>query len=204
LLDSNKAIQARQKGFTFVGLAATPHPQSVAVDPPAPAADADVDAGAPKILVNADGQAVQVQDPGTPKKLYADVAAQGAPTAGTDVPKKFYGQGAEVVVGPVAVRAEPAIKISDKAVAKDQAPVTEDGTGEAKLYDKVAQADTDQPQGDAPSDDGGKLFERAQQVASDLHGNKKTVVVEVAAYANTAAITTGDAAAAAATTVVTA
>ncbi len=204
LLESERASQVREKATTFAGLAGAPvHLQNVGPATPAPApvpASTDVPEipGAPKKVFTT----AEAAEALAPKKLYADTAAQGAAAGGIDVPKKFYGQGAEVIVGQAAIAATPdaPAKISQKVVIKDQI-VTEDGSGEAKLYDKVPQTDTEQNQGQASTDDGGKLYEKAQQVAAQT--SKKTVVVEVSAYAATAA-TTDTSTPAATTTVVTA
>ena len=196
ILEADRASLVREKRTTFAGLAAAPKlAQAASVAAPAPEIEIP---GAPRKIFTP----AETAEVGTPKKLYADAAAQGVASGVADVPKKFYGQGAEVVVGTTvaAATAEAPAKIHDKVVVQDRV-ITEAGTGETKLYDKVAQANTDQ--NPDTSGGNGQLYERAQREAAIAHENKKTVVVEVAAYANTAA-TTDTATPAAATTVVTA
>ena len=202
ILEADRASLVREKVTTFAGLAAPPpRAQSVPVAAPAPQPKVETEIeipGTPKKLFTPEEIAATTTataDVGTPKKFYAEAAAQGVVTTGGDVPKKFYGQNAEVVVS-TAIRTEAPVKIHEKVVVQDKI-VTD--TGETKLYDKVPQTDTDQ------SSDGGsgQLYERAQREAAQTNDTKKTVVVEVAAYANTAA-TTDAQTPAATTTVVTA
>ena len=201
ILEADRASLVREKVTTFAGLG-TPARRSQAapvVQAPAPAPEPQIEIpGAPKKLFTP----AETAEVGTPKKLYAVAPEQGVIAPDGDVPKKFYGQGTEVVVGPaVAVaRAEAPVKIHEKTVVQDRV-ITETDTGEIKLYDKVAQADTDQ--NPDTSGGNGQLYERAQREAALTNETKKTVVVEVAAYANTAA-TTDTATPAATTTVVTA
>ena len=202
ILEADRASLVREKGTTFAGLGTATRRApvgNVAAPAPAPAPEIDVP-GTPKKIFSPAEIAAVTADAGTPKKFYAEAAAQGVVTPDGDVPKKFYGQNTEVVVGTAiaAARAEAPVKIAEKAVVQDNV-ITEADTGETKLYDKVPQADTDPNPGTAGGN--GQLYERAQREAAI--DAKKTVVVEVAAYANTAA-TTDTATPAATTTVVTA
>ena len=158
LIEAARAGVAREGVFTFAGLASASQDSAVqtevAVQPQvAVAADAapvvatTVDSAGKKLFTAAEAGA------GPAKKFFNAVAAQGAPTGHVDAPKKFYGQGAEVVVGKFAV-AENTPKIADKVPADEKVVATEDG-GETKLYDKVAQTDTDQST-DTSADDAGE------------------------------------------------
>jgi hypothetical protein len=155
LIEAARAGVAREGVFTFAGLAAAnaksaeqaavdaqaaPQPQ-VAVAPDA--APVVIDADGKKLFTPAEAGAA----PG--KKFFNAVAAQGTPTGHVDAPKKFYGQGAEVVVGKFA--ADTAQKLSEKDIGDQKVVVTDDG--ETKLYDKVAQTDTDQTSGEDGADD---------------------------------------------------
>jgi hypothetical protein len=215
LIESARAGLARQKVFTFAGLAAASSRSPIlgqVEDAPQPAPVAA--SGAP---ITADGVPAPAASQQTPfeksfapaqadapvpgTKKFADaaeaVAAQGSTTEGVDVPRKFYGQGVEVVAGQFAAAAEAAPKYHDKVVVKDLAVVTEDGTGEAKYYDRVAQAETDNASEDAGQGAEGNYYEKAQQLAN----GKKGAVPEVAVYAEAAAIVAGEQAEAAATVV---
>ena len=195
LIEAARAGLAREGVFTFAGLSVGPQlPEPVAPTPaPEPAA---VGTSAALVAESVDQKLFTPTDlPGAAptKKLYAaaqaaavHVAAEGAPTGSADAPKKFYGQGAEVVVGKFAV-ADTAPRFVDKSAEKTPV-VTEDATGEATAHDKVAQADTDQAQGKAGGDTADNpTFEKARQIAA-AHA-KKLVLVEVAAYADASAIT---------------
>jgi hypothetical protein len=186
LLESGAANLAREKVFTFAGLAVAP----VRGAPPEPEA-ATVVAG------KFQGEAAAATA-AEPKRIYADaaVAATGAPAARVDVPKRFYGQGVEVVIGPAAVQADTTVRLSDRVVASEQPATTEDGTGEARLHDKVAQTDAGNAGQQSAGGESGQLYDRAQLIAAAIQASKKTVVGE--AYAGAGASD------AAATTVVTA
>ena len=161
LTEADKATLVRQKGTTFAGVG----------NPAATTEQKKI------IVTTADGTAQTV------------VVDANASTGTVEVPKRLYGQGSEVAVGPaVAQGADPNSK---PQVADPKAPVVEDGTGEVKLYDKVAQAE--QARGDGAANHQASLFEKARAVAAA--SGKKTVLVEVAAYTNTATITTAPAAA---------
>jgi len=199
LMEAERASLVRVKGTTFAGLAAAPRltqPALPEITPPTSEAAPVTLPDAPKKLFTPADAAEAIQ----PKKVYADAVtvAQGTVAAVVDVPKKLYGQGAEVVVSPAIIAEAP--KLHEKIVVQDRV-FTESDTGETKLYDKVAQTDTDQ--NPDTSGGSGELYERAQREAAATNDTKKTVVVEVAAYANTAA-TVDTPAPAATTTVVTA
>ena len=195
LLESDKATLVRQNLFTFAGVG------NAAAEPDVPAAPAPVivnsDAAPAAATAPAEGAS-----PGEPKKFFVPLtpdgrpaaqkfadaaqAASGGTTATVAVSRKFYGQGAEVVVGPVAAHGTAAaISLHDKAAAQKQRQVsTEDGTGEKRLYDKVAQTT---PQHHQFGQSGASLHEKARQIAEAINGSKKTVMVQVATYSNAAA-----------------
>ena len=118
LLESDKAAFVRQKVTTFAGLAAAPAAVSSAQtyadlsesEAPALARETGAaiaalpsfdEAGLPRKF-----SASIVQDPGA-KKFFADAAvAEGTPSGAVDAPKKYYGQGAEVVTLRIDTRSE--------------------------------------------------------------------------------------------------
>jgi hypothetical protein len=178
LLESDKAALVRQKVFTFAGLAAAPSKVSVEqthvdlseAEAPALARETGAaiaalasfdEAGVPKKF-----SASLVQDPGA-KKFFADAAtAEGTPSGVVDAPKKYYGQGAEVVAGPVANgnnNGAP-VKYSDRAPVREQSAVSEEGTGEVKYYDRVPQAEAGENGDDTTSRE--KYSEKAQEIAA--------------------------------------
>jgi len=161
LSEADKAIQARQQGTTYAG-----------VGNPAIAAEPK------KITVTTPDGAVQT--------VVVDAGKAGTSTATVQVPKRLYGQGAEVAVGP-AVTQNAADPNAKPHIVDPKTPAVEDGTGEVKLYNKVAQAEQAQAQTDSPPSGEGALFEKARAIAAATNGGKKTVLV---AYTNTAAITT--------------
>lgn len=193
LIEAARAGVAREGVFTFAGLATVSQKsdeqaqaqviaeaQAIAQPQVAVAADA-----AP-VAIAANGKKLfTAAGAGAAKKFFHAVAAQGTPTGTVDAPKKFYGQGAEVVVGKFAV-AEQTPKFAEKVPADEKIAVTEDG--ETKLYDKVAQTDTDQ------SDDGAEGAPAREQPkavpAEDAPVVKKPVKVAVAAYTSDTASTT--------------
>jgi len=210
LIEAARAGQAREGVFTFAGLAAGQQSEQAAVlatsgvaveAPIAPATSTQTLPGigdkklftASEIAGNAQGKKLFV----AAHAAATTTAAQGAPTGTVDAPKKFYGQGAEVVVGKFAAP-ETTGRFADQVVTKEKVVVTEDGTGETKLYDKVAQTDTDQTS-DSPPESDAEAAKAARQAAAAAQA-KKVVLVEVAAYAD--ASTAADAAPA--TTAVTA
>jgi len=108
------------------------------------------------------------QSPEVQLKRFADQAAavQGFGSGEQDVPQKFYGRGGEAVIGQFAAPEQPQ-KYSDKAAATQPGTTSEDGSGEVKYYDKVAQTDTDFA-GGAPDEQPKSMYERAQEVAAGL------------------------------------
>ncbi|MBY0511122.1 MAG: hypothetical protein K2P94_13350 [Rhodospirillaceae bacterium] len=195
LIEAARAGVAREGVFTFAGLAtvsqkseeqaqaqviaeaqAVAQPQ-VAVAPDASPAPVTVAVNGKKLFTAAEAGA------GAAKKFFHAVAAQGTPTGTVDAPKKFYGQGAEVVVGKFAA-AEQTPKFAAKVSADEKIVVTEDG-GETKLYDKVAQTDTDQAGDDTAPGERPKTAP-----AEDAPVAKKPVRVAVAAYTSDTASTT--------------
>ncbi|MGE4061955.1 MAG: hypothetical protein AB7E79_01175 [Rhodospirillaceae bacterium] len=173
-LEADKAALVRQKVFTFAGLAAAPAPVSgeqsrvdlTEAEAPALARETGLaiaalagesEPGVPKKF-----SASLVQDP-TAKKYFAE-AAEGAPSGTADAPKKYYGQGAEVVVaGQANNGANPPVKYADRAPVREQT-VSEDGTGEVKYYDRVPQAEAGDTGGDPAARE--KYSEKAQEIAA--------------------------------------
>ena len=183
--EAARAGLAREGVFTYAGLAAGQADIAPASAEPSPVAKLAV----PAVVADAEDATLftPADLPGAgsvqAKKIFVAaqaVAAQGTPTGVADAPKKFYGSGAEVVVGKFAV-AETTPKFADKVVVKEQTVLTEAGTGEVKVHDKVAQTDTDQSSGN------GTTYEKAKQLAAEGPA-KKLVLVEVAAYADAAVI----------------
>lgn len=134
-------------------------------------------------------------DEGTVIKKYAaaeDIASQGGFSDGAPVETKFYGDGAEVVIGRFAADTDGAQKFSDKAAQAETGRFYEDGTGEQKFYDKVAQSEAGRfapEQGehkyydgaeDLPANGGGEgqpevsLYDKAQQVEAQSGGHGGT------------------------------
>lgn len=176
-LEADKAALVRQKVFTFAGLAAAPAIAAASeqvnlalgeTEAPVLAREtgaaiaalaAQAEPGAPKKF-----SASLLQDPAA-KKYFADVAAAaGAPSGEVDAPKKYYGRGAEVVVGgQVGAAANPPVKYADRAPAREQA-VSEEGTGEVKYYDRVPQAEAGENDGEPAARE--KYSDKAQEIAA--------------------------------------
>ncbi|MHB1206652.1 MAG: hypothetical protein ACYCZX_13865, partial [Rhodospirillaceae bacterium] len=201
LLESDKATLSRQKLSTFAavgGAEPAPAPAPVIVNesavPAAPAAAEDIVPGEPKKF------SVPLTPDGRPAaQKYADTAAAsgGAPTGTVGVEKKFYGKGTEVIAGQAVAHTAPATTLHDKVAAlKQHGVVKEDGTSEVRLYDKVSQSERQHQQagGHSSGGSGTSLHERARQIAAAINGSKKTVLIQVAAYTNTAAAATKKAA----------
>ena len=177
-LEADKAALVRQKVFTFAGLAAAPTTATtealnvpIVTEEEAPqlaretgAAIAALprfdDNGLPKKYSDS-----IVQDPGAKRYFAEAAAAEGTPSGVADAPKKYYGQGAEVVAGPVANGSNNAVpvKYADRAPVREQA-VSEEGTGEVKYYDRVPQAENGENSGEAASRE--KYSEKAQEIAA--------------------------------------
>lgn len=177
LIEAARAGVAREGVFTFAGLAAAQQtsddeiPAEVsAAQSPSVGATTAAPAGADEAVSRkffVDGDA-----PSPTRRIHAQVAeAHGAPSSVADAPRKLYGQGAEVVVGRFAV-VEQTGRFADDA--KPTTVLTEDGTGETKIHDKVAQTDTD----NAPADG------EAKQQNPDAPPKK---TAQLAAYAEAAA-----------------
>ncbi len=202
LIEAARAGVAREGVFTFAGLAVVSHANAASQPQPAPVVDttpivadsAVAFAAEPadeKLFTPADlpGAAPTGKFHVATQVAAAQLAAQGTPAGVADAPKKFYGDGAEVVVGKFAV-ADTVPRFVDDTAAKKTVVVTEDGTGETKVPDKVAQTDTDQPQGKAGADTADSpTYDKARRIALDQGQDKKVVLVEVAAYADASAIT---------------
>ena len=145
-IEADKATLVRQKVFTFAGLAA------------APTAATPEQAGLPKKY-----SASLIQNPAA-KMYFAEAAAlEGTPSGVADAPKKYYGQGAEVIAGPATNGATAPVKYSDRAPVREQT-VSEDGTGEVKYYDRVPQSETGENDGSATG--GEKYSDKAQEIAA--------------------------------------
>lgn len=192
LLESDKATLVRQNLFTFAGVGNAAGESEPPPPPPSPA----------PVIVNSEGGAPPAGEeavPGEPKKFFVAVtpdgrptaqkfadtaqAATGGATATVAVAKKFYGQGAEVVAGPVAGRAPAAPSLHAEAAVLKQTVIREDGSGEKRLYDKVPQSEAQYRQS---GHTGASLHEKARQISAAINGSKKTVLVQVATYANAA------------------
>jgi len=204
MMEASKAAQVRQDVFTFAGLAAAPPAGAVArldtggaSSVPAPVAKingtlSEYEAPA---LARETGAALAAvgsfSEVGLPKKFTAAAAEEGAkkfydaaaaiagaPSGTADAPKKYYGQGAEIVAGQASAGSAPQpVKYSDRAPAREQG-VAENGTGETKYYDRVAQAEDSDANGGSFGS-GRKYADRAQEIAATLHGKP---VPEVSAY----------------------
>lgn len=204
MLESKQAQLSRSDGVTFSGLAAAPATSEAAAPTPAPEpALAQASSPAPQFAASkiySGPEQFGRAEPGAPveKKYFRDeeTASLGAPTGTEDAPQKFYGQGAEVVIGQFAAATDAAPKYSDKAPdARSEGAVSEEGTGETKYYDKVAQTETEQSFGDAPGEGDRSYHEKAQEIASSSQsgdgevGQKKFAHTELSAYSTTADIT---------------
>jgi len=176
LAEAARAGLAREGVFTFAGVggatASDPAETPATEIPSADAADVASAVEAVQSLgIDPAAQKLGVSNASViPKKHFVSAAAQGEASGVADAPKRFYGQGAEVVVGKFAVT-ETAPRFVEKGDAKTATVVSEDGTGEIRMYDKVAQTDTEQSGGDSA---GGSAQEKTRQQL-------------VAAYANAAA-----------------
>jgi len=189
LIEAARAGVAREGVFTFAGvggaqqteeaaepIAVEPAPVELPATPALGTEGVAFEAANKKMFATADVAGA------TRKFAATTTAAQGIASDVVDAPKRFSGQGAEVVVGKFAAAETQPKFVED---AKPKVVLTEDG-GETKIHDKVAQTDTDQTQGKT----GGETAERPA---------KKLVLVEVAAYADASTITTPEAAAQAVT-----
>ena len=176
-LEGNKAVLVRQDVYTFAGLAAAPATSAIEQS-----AVTLTEAEAP-VLARETGAAIAalasfaapgvpekfsaslVQDPGA-KKFFAEAAAaEGTPSGVADAPKKYYGQGAEVIAGPVANgnNSGQPVKYADRAPAREQA-VSEEGTGEVKYYDRVPRTESGENDGGAGTRE--KYSDKAQEIAA--------------------------------------
>ena len=203
LIESQQAQLSRQDDSTFEGLAAAPSTPGLRSFAPKQEETEETEVPAAPVAAG------QQQTPGQPveeeagvdvgKKYFGteELASLGSPTDTEDAPRKFYGQGAEVVIGQFAAAAEVTPKFSEKAPtdSRSEGAVSEEGTGEIKYYDKASQSDTEQSFGDAPDEEASSLYEKAQQIASALEGDdndpeqKKYVQTDAPAYSSTGGIT---------------
>jgi hypothetical protein len=159
LTEADKATLARQKGGTFAGVGGT------------------TGANEPKKII------VTTTPDGSVQQVGGDSSGSTV-----EVPKRLYGQGAEIAVGPTVTQGAPA-HTTAHGPADPKAPIVQDGTGEVKLYDKVASTDPAQDDPTQDSQPDGALYQKALALAAALGGKKTTTVVEVSAYSQTAAIT---------------
>lgn len=195
IFESVKSVQVRQQVFTFASLAAAP--RATTADEAGRSSPALTEAQAPA-LARETGAALAAlggDTVGLPRKFAG--AAEGGPDAGpdtrkfhdtaaalagapgvSDVPKKYYGQGVEVVAGQAAADGAP-VKYADRAPARENV-FAEDGAREVKYYDRVPQAES----GGAAAGDGGAAggetyAEKAREIAAALRGGGRSA----AAYA---------------------
>ncbi len=182
LIEAARAGVAREGVFTFAGIGGAKETDDVVQTVVADAPTAQ-SADAPTPVVPGTPEAVAA--PASEKKLFrpadlegtkkvhaAAVAANGGATGVVDAPKKFYGQGVEAVVGKFAAEVQP--KVVAKADTRTTTTVSEDGSGEVKIYDKVAQTDADQSSPDT----------------TDKHPNPEAAkqAAQIAAYTEAAAV----------------
>ncbi len=193
LAEAARAGVAREGVFTFAGLAGGQSDVEAAVT----AVAEDVAAETVSPSVGAPTAAPAGSSVAVEKKLYApadvpgaaqsrrhfvQTAAEGTASGVVDAPKKFAGQGAEVVVGRFAVDTP---KVAEKADVKTTT-VSEDGTGEQKIYDKVAQTETDTPSGSEQQPQQDTSARAAAQVAAYAHAAAAAAAVKAAVKALTA------------------
>lgn len=166
LIESRRASRARAETGSYAGLYARDVDPRAGVrqqvDPPARTAPDGVEQ-----LPTDTTLAPPRTDAEFEAKKFSDkaLADQGYSSGEAEVAPKFYGRGAEPVVGQFAAQTpEPPQKFSERAAELDRGRISEDGSGERKFYDKVPQAET-------PSNGGGETpqqrtyYERAQELA---------------------------------------
>jgi hypothetical protein len=169
LIESQRASRARAETSSYAGLYVR------GVDPRAPfdtPLDAPLDA---PVRTAPDGAEQLPADKtfGPPRtdaeaeaKKFSDkaLAGQGYSSGEAEVAPKFYGRGAEPVIGQFAAQApEPPQKFSERAAELERGRISEDGSGERKFYDKVPQAEAQANGGEAPPQR--SYYERAQEAA---------------------------------------
>lgn len=189
LLESQRATRARDTSFTYAARGQA-RVETAAVTPQVPQPSAQQ---APRAVANHDAAPVVTSvaeetakaplkkfgDPqvvsggssedGTVAKKYVaaeEVASQGGFSDGAPVQQKFFGDGAEVVIGRFAADTDAPQKFSDKAVA-ESGRYYEEGSGEQKFYDKVAQSESGSF---APEQDGKKYYDSAEDVPATANG----------------------------------
>jgi len=152
LIEAARAGTAREGVFTYAGIGGAKQVEETSepiIVEQQQAPEALTQPGVPEAIVAPTGEKkfFRPSDIEATKKLHvATVAAQGVATGTVDAPRKFYGQGVEVVAGKFAV-AETQPRFVAKDEEKTTVVLTEDG-GETKIYDKVAQTETETPSGD--------------------------------------------------------
>ena len=170
LAEAARAGVAREGVFTYAGLAGqtsdaaatvTTGEDGVTAENPRDGALPAAPAGTSKAVEKKLYASADVPGAAQSRRHFVQTAAEGGASGVVDAPKKFSGQGAEVVVGRFAADAAP--KIADKADAKTTT-VSEDGTGETKIYDKVAQTETETPSGNEQQPD--PAARQAAQIAA--------------------------------------
>lgn len=184
LIESQRSARARSEGASFRGLA-TPAPEVVPIPVPTstpspnrPREEApDPTAPRQSFGTTEDGEVI------LPKK-YVDREEVKAPA---EASQKYFGAGAEAAV--VAQFATPAAtdapqKYADRAAQLDRGTLSEDGSGERKFYDKVAESDTDTTgdEGD-PAQQQQTYYERGQELASNEAAAEAPVPRKYGAYA---------------------
>lgn len=181
MMEGSRAALVRQNVFTFAGLAAAPSPTAPSAtapdEPPPPPPISEAEA---PVLARETGAAVAAlgtfDAQGLPKKFaaaeaeaagakkYYDNAAAvaGTPSGTTDAPKKYYGQGVEVIAGQAVNNGSVApTKYADRVPVREQT-ISEEGTGEVKYYDRVPQAEASDGGENAPNNQ--KYHDKALEV----------------------------------------
>lgn len=183
MMEGSRAALVRQNVFTFAGLAAAPSPaapSAIAADQPPPPPPPPISEGEAPALARETGAAIAAlgtfDAQGLPKKFaaaeaeaagakkYYDNAAAvaGTPSGTTDAPKKYYGQGVEVVAGQAVNNGSVApTKYADRVPVREQT-VSEEGTGEVKYYDRVPQTESSDGGDNAPGQQ--KYHDKALEV----------------------------------------
>ncbi|MDX2223855.1 MAG: hypothetical protein SFV21_13975 [Rhodospirillaceae bacterium] len=169
LIESRRASRARVDGGSYAGL------YGDGIDP-TPVVAVRADTAQPRIAPDGAEQVpvdVTFGPPRTDAEFEAKkfsnkaLADQGYSSGEAEVAPKYYGRGAEPVVGQFTAQApEPPQKYAERAAELERGRISEDGSGERKFYDKVPQAEAQADGGsDAPPQR--SYYERAQDVAPE-------------------------------------
>ncbi|MBM3515478.1 MAG: hypothetical protein FJX59_17455 [Alphaproteobacteria bacterium] len=165
LIESQRSARARSDGTSFQGLAASPVEAAPLPTPTAEASPNRPRDAAPLPVEPRQSFGTDAAGDVITQKKYVqadEVQASGEP------PQKYFGKGAEAAV--VAQFASPAAtdapqKYSDRAAQLDRGTLSEEGSGERKFYDKVAESDTDTTGGEGDPAQQRTYYERSQQLA---------------------------------------